>query len=102
MCGRFRLSQSSLILERTLERPLSSLDIVLILDCHFFIFSTLALMAGSRYLPCESRIVALISVVSPRSWRASVVGEPTLTLLFFSSRSIAFHSGPSSAGANVT
>ena len=29
----------------------------------------------------------------------SVVGEPTLTRLLFSSRSIAFHSGPSSAPA---
>src|SRR5437867_12770594 len=73
LCGRFRLSQSSLILERTLERPLSSLDIVLILDCHFFIFSTLALIAGSRYLPCESRIVSLLSVVSLRYLMSSYV-----------------------------
>ncbi len=59
-------------------------------------------MAGSRYLPWESRIVLLISVERPKSCSASVVGEPTLTLLFFSSRSMAFHSGPESAGARVT
>src|SRR5271157_754135 len=100
--GRLRLSQTSVILARTIDRPRSWLLLVLILLCHFFIFSTVARIVGSRYFPWESRMSMLMSVERPRSWSVRVVGEPTRTLLFFSSRSTAFHSGPSSSGARVT
>src|SRR3984957_805350 len=100
--GRLRLLQTSVILASTIERPRSWLLLVLILLCHFFIFSTVARIVGSRYLPCESRISMLVSVERPRSWSVRGVGEPTRTLLLFSAASIPFRSGPSSAEALVT
>ena len=101
MSGRLRDWQSSLIFESTIASPLSALVFVLDRLCHFRILSTVARVAGSRDLPWKSRPVRPISVVRPMSWSASVIGDPTRTRLFFSCRSIAFHSGPASAGALV-